>query len=130
MSTTIDKAKFVDSLIIKYVDASDIDRAFQLESEGIFHLIIQIYKKKNKIKIIIIFSLHNLKFNIGYPPEEAATLETLKYRQKVASKLFLGAYIPSSSSSPSQLIGFVVSTSTLSDSLTHESMSLHEEEGK
>ncbi|RIA90891.1 acyl-CoA N-acyltransferase [Glomus cerebriforme] len=102
MTTTIDKTDFVNSLIIKYVDASDIERAFQLESEG-------------------------------YPQEEAATLETLKYRQKLAPKLFLGAYLPISSPSSSlssQLIGFVVSTSTLSESLTHESMSLHEKEGK
>ncbi|CAG8451120.1 9178_t:CDS:2 [Funneliformis caledonium] len=79
MSTTIDKENYIDSLIFKHVDASDVERAFQLESEG-------------------------------YPPEEAASLETLQYRQK--------------------LIGFIVSTSTLSKSLTHESMSLHEQEGK
>ncbi|CAG8488416.1 3366_t:CDS:2 [Funneliformis mosseae] len=98
MSTTIDKENYIDSLIFKHVDASDVERAFQLESEG-------------------------------YPPEEAASLETLQYRQKVAPALFMGAYLPSSSLSL-QLIGFIVSTSTLSKSLTHESMSLHEQEGK
>lgn len=34
MATTNDKENFVNSLIIKYVDALDIERAFQLESEG------------------------------------------------------------------------------------------------
>lgn len=49
----------------------------------------------------------------------------------MAPKLFLGVYLPSSSLSPSpQLIGYIVSTSTLSETLTHESMTLHENEGK
>ncbi|CAG8643285.1 5511_t:CDS:2 [Dentiscutata erythropus] len=73
---------------------------------------------------------------IGYPPEEAATLEKLAYRQNVAPTLFLGAYLPSnisdSHSTPSerQLIGFVVSTLANASIITEESMSHHNPSGK
>ncbi|CAG8556418.1 10293_t:CDS:2 [Acaulospora morrowiae] len=100
---------FSNSLTFKYVSESDVERAFELESQG-------------------------------YPPEEAATLEKLLYRQKHAPELFLGAYLPISStllhtsSSPQSsqliLIGFIVSTLTISPSLTDESMSHHDPSGK
>ncbi|CAG8649810.1 18906_t:CDS:2 [Acaulospora morrowiae] len=100
---------FLNSLTFKYVSESDVERAFELESQG-------------------------------YPPEEAATLEKLIYRQKHAPELFLGAYLSTSSTLPhtssslqsSQLIliGFIVSTLTISPSLTEESMSHHDPSGK
>ncbi|CAG8773825.1 25626_t:CDS:2, partial [Racocetra persica] len=84
-----------------YVNASDVKRAFQLESEG-------------------------------YPPEEAATLEKLVYRQGLAPTLFLGAYLPANLSTSSErlLIGFVVSTLTNATTITDESMSHHDPFGK
>ncbi|KAG9304529.1 hypothetical protein G9A89_020093 [Geosiphon pyriformis] len=80
----------------RLVTASDVEHAFQLESQG-------------------------------YPEDEAASLEKLKHRQKVAPELFLGAYFPSTQGSI--LIGFVVSTLTLEPSITKESMSVHEPDG-
>ncbi|CAG8433159.1 9560_t:CDS:2 [Diversispora eburnea] len=92
---------FLNSIVYQNVPASDIERAFELESQG-------------------------------YPPEEAATLEKLEYRQKNAPKLFLGAYLPSipSNNNNEYLIGFIVSTLTTSHFLTEESMSNHEPDGK
>ncbi|ORX99722.1 acyl-CoA N-acyltransferase [Basidiobolus meristosporus CBS 931.73] len=60
----------------------------------------------------------------GYDPSEAATLEKLEYRQRVAPELFLGSYLDD------QLIGYVVSTLTTKTHLTHESMSEHHPSGK
>ncbi|KAG6856689.1 hypothetical protein H0H87_001904 [Tephrocybe sp. NHM501043] len=57
----------------------------------------------------------------GYPADEAASLEALKYRQANASKLFLGAYLQS----PRELIGYICSTLSPSPTLTHASMSTH-----
>ncbi|CAG8457429.1 22222_t:CDS:2 [Cetraspora pellucida] len=68
----------------------------------------------------------------GYPPEEAATLEKLEYRQSLAPTLFLGAYLPPNLSTSSErlLIGFVVSTLTSATTITEESMSHHDPFGK
>ncbi|RHZ72435.1 hypothetical protein Glove_242g143 [Diversispora epigaea] len=95
---------FLNSIVYKNVPASDIERSFELESQG-------------------------------YPPEEAATLEKLEYRQKNAPTLFIGAYLPLtpsniSSNNNEYLIGFIVSTLTTLHSLTEESMSNHEPDGK
>ncbi|CAG8511627.1 7347_t:CDS:2 [Paraglomus occultum] len=84
-----------NDVIFRTINASEIDRAFQIESHG-------------------------------YPPDEAATLDILKYRYNHAPSLFLGAYLSASD----YLIGFVVGTLTSSPSLTHESMSQHEANGK
>ncbi|KAJ7288559.1 acyl-CoA N-acyltransferase [Mycena rebaudengoi] len=57
--------------------------------------------------------------NEGYPPDEAATLETFQLRQRQAGDLFLGAYLED------QLVGYICSTLSPDISLTHESMSRH-----
>ena len=59
----------------------------------------------------------------GYPEDEAATLESLTFRQANAPGYFLVAC------SGRTVVGFVCGTSTCADSLTHDSMSLHEPEG-
>jgi len=63
----------------------------------------------------------------GYPPEEAASLQTFQYRQLRAPDLFLGAYtsIPSQSKADRKLIGYVCSTLSPDTTLTHDSMSAH-----
>jgi len=60
----------------------------------------------------------------GYPPDEAGSLETFRYRQSQAPALFLGAYVPESSGR--RIIGYVCATTSSSPSVTHESMSVHE----
>ena len=64
--------------------------------------------------------------NIAYPADEAGSYEAFVYRQSVAPDLFLGAYDPSDK----RLIGFICSTLSKSESLTHESMTAHDPEGK
>ncbi|XP_060686068.1 serotonin N-acetyltransferase-like isoform X2 [Hemiscyllium ocellatum] len=59
----------------------------------------------------------------GYPPEEAASLAKLQYRQREAGELFLGHFVDD------QLIGFVCGTRSLEDHLTEESMDVHEPTG-
>ncbi|GAA6064257.1 hypothetical protein JCM10212_006406 [Sporobolomyces blumeae] len=69
----------------------------------------------------------------SYPQDEAASLDSLEYRQKHASDLFLGAYLSdggSPSPSPaSTLVGYICSTRTSSPVLTHASMETHEPTG-
>ncbi|KAJ3576014.1 hypothetical protein NP233_g702 [Leucocoprinus birnbaumii] len=60
----------------------------------------------------------------GFPPDEAADLEKLKYRQEVASDLFLGAFI-ARSGNKRKIIGYICSTLSPSKTLTHDSMSTH-----
>ncbi|KAF7324804.1 hypothetical protein MKEN_00522200 [Mycena kentingensis (nom. inval.)] len=55
----------------------------------------------------------------GFPPDEAATIESFRYRQSVAPDLFLGAYIDG------RLVAYVCSTLASGNSLTHDSMSTH-----
>ena len=59
----------------------------------------------------------------GYPEDEAATLDGLKFRQANAPLHFLVAC------NGEKIIGFVCGTSTCAESLTHDSMSVHEPEG-
>nr|AGX26123.1 arylalkylamine N-acetyltransferase [Callorhinchus milii] len=59
----------------------------------------------------------------GYPPEEAASLEILQYRQREAGELFPGYYINT------KLIGFVCGTRSFADHLTDASMKVHEAGG-
>ncbi|RKP27596.1 hypothetical protein SYNPS1DRAFT_12437 [Syncephalis pseudoplumigaleata] len=67
----------------------------------------------------------------GYPPSEAASLEALVYRQKHAPELFLGAYLPPSSSSDApSLVGFITATLTAAPFLTAASMTQHDPRGK
>jgi len=62
----------------------------------------------------------------GFPLDESATLEQFQQRQSNAPDLFLGAYIPDSSSkSHRKLVGYVCSTLATGESLTHETMSEH-----
>ncbi|KAF9930994.1 hypothetical protein FBU30_010999 [Linnemannia zychae] len=84
-----------------------------------------------------------------YPESEAASLKNLVFRQQAAPDLFLGCYLrnqgPSVADSPtisspvgytnfdsismempSQLVGYIVSTLTSGDHLTHASMSSHD----
>ncbi|KAG6866147.1 hypothetical protein C0991_008100 [Blastosporella zonata] len=56
----------------------------------------------------------------GYPADEAASLEAFKYRQSAAASLFLGAYLPHR-----ELIGYICSTLSPSQRLTHASMTTH-----
>ncbi|EGG00856.1 uncharacterized protein MELLADRAFT_30398, partial [Melampsora larici-populina 98AG31] len=60
----------------------------------------------------------------GFPSDEAASLETIKYRQTVASDLFIGAYDPSN-----QLIGYINATRSTTSVLDHQSMTTHQPEG-
>ncbi|KAG5652547.1 hypothetical protein H0H81_004608 [Sphagnurus paluster] len=59
----------------------------------------------------------------GYPIDEAASLESFQYRQKNAGDLFLGAYIARTDGR--DLVGYICSTLSPSETLTHESMSTH-----
>ncbi|KIY52200.1 acyl-CoA N-acyltransferase, partial [Fistulina hepatica ATCC 64428] len=59
----------------------------------------------------------------GYPADEAATLESLRFRQSQAGDLFLGAYEVDTTSR--KLIGYVCATLSPDTSLSHESMSRH-----
>ncbi|KAG0049539.1 hypothetical protein BGZ83_005694 [Gryganskiella cystojenkinii] len=70
----------------------------------------------------------------GYPESEAATLETLTYRQKVAPELFLGCYlrVPSKDGQredDQELVGYVVSTLAAGEHLTHDAMYSHDLNG-
>lgn len=88
-------------IVYDLVQASDIDRAFEIEKEG-------------------------------FPEDEAASLESLQYRQRHAGDYFLGAYEVDSSDSSSTrrlLIGYACATLTRQPTLTHEAMSTHEPEG-
>ncbi|KDQ52883.1 hypothetical protein JAAARDRAFT_162370 [Jaapia argillacea MUCL 33604] len=60
----------------------------------------------------------------GYPEDEAGSLETFRYRQSVAPKLFLGVFEPSSDKSRA-LLGYICSTLSPDLTLTHSSMSNH-----
>ena len=68
-----------------------------------------------------------LSENLAYPADEAGTYETFAYRQSVAPGLFLGAY---DQKDGKRLLGFICSTLSESESLTHESMTTHDPEGK
>ncbi|KAG9017702.1 hypothetical protein FRB90_000187 [Tulasnella sp. 427] len=69
----------------------------------------------------------------GFHPDEAASLESLEYRQNHAPDLFLGAYVaenpPSARTdnplSTRKLIGYVVATISASDTVTEASMKEH-----
>ncbi|KDQ09289.1 hypothetical protein BOTBODRAFT_37197 [Botryobasidium botryosum FD-172 SS1] len=67
--------------------------------------------------------------SLGYPIDEAATLDALRYRQEHAPRLFLGAYIPIDATSDRKLVAFVVSTLSEHPTLTHASMSTHVPQG-
>ncbi|KAF5354037.1 hypothetical protein D9756_007183 [Leucocoprinus leucothites] len=60
----------------------------------------------------------------GFPPDEAADLEKLRFRQEEAPDLFLGAFI-SQDDGKRKIIGFTCSTLSPSETLTHDSMSKH-----
>ncbi|TFY57296.1 hypothetical protein EVJ58_g7112 [Rhodofomes roseus] len=60
----------------------------------------------------------------GYPPDEAASLDALKYRQTHVPDLFLGAYIAGVGIGR-KLIGYVCATLSPASTLSHESMSTH-----
>ncbi|KAF7303767.1 hypothetical protein MIND_00606300 [Mycena indigotica] len=60
----------------------------------------------------------------GFPPDEAATLESFSLRQRVAPDLFLGAYMDE------RLVAYVCATLSSQLTLTHASMSTHEPTGR
>ncbi|KAH6903809.1 acyl-CoA N-acyltransferase [Coprinopsis sp. MPI-PUGE-AT-0042] len=60
-----------------------------------------------------------------YPEDEAGSLESFTLRQSQAPSLFLGAYTPLPNGEPGELIGYICSTLSDSDTLTHSSMSTH-----
>ncbi|KAF9451558.1 acyl-CoA N-acyltransferase [Macrolepiota fuliginosa MF-IS2] len=59
----------------------------------------------------------------GFPPDEAGSLDKFKFRQEQAPDLFLGAFILQNDSR--KIIGYICSTLSSSETLTHESMSEH-----
>ena len=60
----------------------------------------------------------------GYPSDEAASTESLTFRQANAPDYFLVA-----TKNDDEIVGFVCGTLTASSDLTHESMSEHESAG-
>ncbi|GAA6010488.1 hypothetical protein JCM10207_001329 [Rhodosporidiobolus poonsookiae] len=62
----------------------------------------------------------------GFPPDEAASLASLEYRQQHATAYFLGAYTPTPSRA---LIAYICATLTSSPTLTHDSMATHDPQG-
>lgn len=67
--------------------------------------------------------------DLAYPADEAGSFEAFTYRQSIAPGLFLGAY-DQNDEQRLRLLGFICSTLSKSESLTHESMSTHDPEGK
>ncbi|KZT54271.1 acyl-CoA N-acyltransferase [Calocera cornea HHB12733] len=65
----------------------------------------------------------------GYPADEAASLESLRYRQAHAPALFLGAFLAPSPQSKPVLLAFACGTLTSSSLVTHASMSSHDPSG-
>ncbi|GAA5849026.1 hypothetical protein JCM9279_004698 [Rhodotorula babjevae] len=61
----------------------------------------------------------------GFPEDEAAALDSLRYRQANAADLFLGAF----SREPRSLVAYVCATRTSSSTLTHDSMATHDPRG-
>jgi GNAT superfamily N-acetyltransferase len=61
----------------------------------------------------------------SYPPDEAASLAKLTFRQKLAGDYFWAAFDHENS----QLLGFVCGTISRSDRLEHETMSEHHADG-
>ncbi|KAJ3277065.1 hypothetical protein HDV01_000117 [Terramyces sp. JEL0728] len=59
-----------------------------------------------------------------YPEDEAASIETMTSRFKQAPDLFYGAFLDN------ELIGLVMATATQSKSITKESMTLHDPNGR
>jgi len=68
-------------------------------------------------------AVHELEVQ-GFPPEEAATLEKLRFRQANASDLFLGAFVPQIGSKRA-LLGYVDGVLSSEATLTADSMSMH-----
>ncbi|KAI0777647.1 acyl-CoA N-acyltransferase [Trametes elegans] len=61
----------------------------------------------------------------SYPEDEAGSLETFRYRQSQAPELFLGAYLPAADGRGRTLVGYVCSTLSPDETLTHDSMEQH-----
>ncbi|KAI0646274.1 acyl-CoA N-acyltransferase [Trametes meyenii] len=62
----------------------------------------------------------------GYPEDEAASLESFRFRQSQAPELFLGAYVPAQDRPRGRtLIGYVCATLSPDAVLTHASMATH-----
>ncbi|KAF9259253.1 acyl-CoA N-acyltransferase [Marasmius fiardii PR-910] len=59
-----------------------------------------------------------------YPGDEAASLDSLRYRQSNAGQLFLGVFVPHADGSRT-IIGYICATLANGETLTHESMSEH-----
>lgn len=65
----------------------------------------------------------------AYPADEAGSYKTFVYRQSVAPNLFLGAY-DQTNDNEKRLVGYICSTLSKSETLTHESMTTHDPDGK
>lgn len=62
----------------------------------------------------------------GFPPDEADSLETLRFHQFVAPELFLGAFIPSASEKQGRrLIGYTFATLSPIPRYTQTSLTTH-----
>ncbi|KAJ2850161.1 hypothetical protein IWW36_002118 [Coemansia brasiliensis] len=59
----------------------------------------------------------------GYPEDEAASFDNIRYRFTSAPHLFYGAF------AGDELVGYIMSTQAASPLVTHESMSLHDPQG-
>lgn len=64
----------------------------------------------------------------GYPPDEAASIDTFRLRQSQAGNLFLGAYAGNNGASDTRkrrIVGYVCATLSPEKTLSHSSMSTH-----
>ena len=86
-------------------------------------------KKPVRVWINFFLPTQSLTENPAYPADEAGSYETFAYRQSVAPSLFFGAY-DQGSDDEKRLVGFICSTLSKSANLTHESMTVHDPEGK
>jgi len=84
-------------------------------------------KRPVSVKQTPLYEPRSLTESLAYPADEAGSYEQFIYRQSVAPDLFLGAY---DEGDKRQLLGFICSTLSKSENLTHESMTIHDPEGK
>jgi guanine nucleotide exchange factor len=124
-------APLPEGLFFDLVSAEEVEAVHLLEIQG-------------KPPLILIYALYVTVRSVGFSPDEAATLEQLRYdydatyihntwctllqtfsfRQKTAPDLFLGAFVPQTGSNRT-LLGYVDGVLTAETTLTSESMSTH-----
>lgn len=120
--------RMATKIVYDLVQASDIDRAFEIETQG--------FPEDEAASLESLQSVSSLR---GPLPREllGLTPPAHRYRQRHAGDYFLGAYEVDSSSPDDGssrrrrrlLIGYTCATLTRQPTLTHEAMSTHEPEG-